>query len=57
MELAQCYVSAWMGRGFRGFGGRMKTCICMIESLRCLPGMFITLLIRYTPIQNKKFKV
>ena len=31
---AQCYVAAWMGGEF---GGRMGTCICMIESLCCSP--------------------
>jgi len=31
---AQCYVAAWMGREF---GGAMDTCICMAESLCCLP--------------------
>ena len=28
----------------------------MAESLRCSPEIIITLLISYTPIQNKKFK-
>ena len=32
----------------------MDTCIYMIESLRCLPDTITTLLIGYTPIQNKK---
>ena len=36
--------------------GRMDTCIPMAESLRCSPGTTTTLLIGYTPIQNKKFK-
>ena len=35
--------------------GRMDTCVCMAESLRCVPETF-TLLIGYTPILNKKFK-
>ena len=39
----------------RGVWGRMDTCICMAESLCCLPEI-ITLLISYTPIQNKKLK-
>ena len=39
----------------RGVWGRMDICICMAESLCCLPEI-ITLLIGYTPIQNKKFK-
>ena len=36
---------------------RMDTCICVAESLRCSPEAITTLLISYTPIQNKKFKV
>ena len=35
----------------RGVWERMDTCICMAESLSCSPET-ITLLIRYTPIQN-----
>ena len=31
------------------FGGRMNTCICMAESLRCSPQTTTTLLISYTP--------
>ena len=31
------------------------TCICMVESLCCLPET-VTLLISCTPIQNKKLK-
>ena len=50
---AQCYVAAWMGVGF---GGRVDTCICMTESLHCSPETATTLLISYTPIQNKKLK-
>ena len=34
--------------------GRMDT--CMAESLLCSPETITTLLIKYTPIQNKKFK-
>ena len=49
---AQCHVEAWMG----GIWGRMGTCICMAESLRCLPETITTLLMGYTPIQNKRFK-
>ena len=37
--------------------GRTDTCICMAESLCCSPETTTTLLIGYTPIQNKKFKV
>ena len=39
----------------RGVWGRMDTCICMAESLCCSPEIITTLLIGYTPIQNKKF--
>ena len=38
----------------RGVWGRMDTCICMAESLLCSPETITTLLIDYTPIQNKK---
>ena len=48
---AQCYVAVWMEGEF---GGRMDTCICMVESLYYSPET-ITLLISYTPIQNKVF--
>ena len=40
-----------------GFWGRMDTCVYMAESLRCSSEMTTTLLINYTPIQNKKLKV
>ena len=40
-----------------GVWGRIDTCIRMAESLCCLPGIITTLLIGYTPIQNKKFKI
>ena len=36
--------------------GRTDTCTDMAESLRCLPKTVTTLLIDYTPIQNKKFE-
>jgi len=49
---AQCYVAAWM----EGVWGEMDTYICMAESLCCSPETITTLLIDYTPIQNKKFK-
>ena len=39
----------------RGVWGSLDTCICMAESLHCLPETITTLLISYTPIQNKKF--
>ena len=35
----------------------MDTCIYMAESLHSSPETTTTLLISYTPIQNKKFKV
>ena len=41
------------GRGV----GRTDTCVCTAESLCCPPETIIALLIGYTPIQNKKFKV
>ena len=34
--------------------GKMDTCICMAESLHCLPGTTTTLLISYTRIQKLK---
>ena len=36
----------------RAVWGRMDPCICMAESLRCLPKTTTTLLIGHTPIQN-----
>ena len=39
----------------RGVWGRMDTCVCMAESLCCSPETITTLLIDYTPKQNKKF--
>ena len=41
--------------GWEGFKGRRDTCIRTAESLHCLPETIITLLIGYTPIQNKRF--
>ena len=35
----------------------MNTCICMAESLHCLPETVTTLLIGYTQIQNKNLKM
>ena len=35
--------------------GLLDPCICIPESLRCSPEMIKTLLISYTPTQNKKF--
>ena len=37
--------------------GRMDTCICISESLCCSPATTTTLLIGYSPIQNRKVKV
>ena len=45
---AQCYVPARMGES----GGRTDACICMAESLHCLPETIITLLIGITLIRN-----
>ena len=36
--------------------GRVNTCICVAESIHCSPETVTTLLIGYTPVQNKKFK-
>ena len=36
----------------RGVWGRMDTCVCTAESLRCSPETITTLLIGYTPMQN-----
>ena len=43
--------------GGRGIWGRMDTCICMAEPLLFSPETITTLLIGYTPKQNKKFKI
>ena len=37
--------------------GRMDTCTCIAESFPCSPETTTILLIGYTPMQNKKFKV
>ena len=34
----------------------MDTCICMAESLYCLPKTITTVLISYTPIENTKLE-
>ena len=39
-----------------GIWGRMDTCICMAEFFHCSPETTTTLLIGYTPTQNKKFE-
>ena len=38
----------------RGVWGRVDTCVCMAEAPCCSPETITTLLIIYTPIQNKK---
>ena len=43
-------------KNWRGVWGTMHTCISMAESLHCSSKTITTLLIVYTPIQNKKFK-
>ena len=44
---AQCYVPAWMQAS-------LDTCICVAEPLCCSAEIITTLLIAYTPVQNKK---
>ena len=46
---AQRHMAAWMGGKFEG---RMDTCICMAESLCCLPETITTVLTGYTTVQN-----
>ena len=53
MELCSILCGSLDGRGV---WGRTGTCIYVAESLCCLPETTTTLLISYTPIQNKKFK-
>ena len=53
MELCSMLYGSLNGRGA---WGRTDTCICMAESLHCSPVTTTTLLISYTPIQNKKFQ-
>ena len=45
------YAAAWDGRGV---WGRLGTRICVAESILCSPEIVATLLIGYTPTQNKK---
>ena len=52
MELSVMYQPSW-----EGCWGKMDTCLPMAESLHCSPETTTTLLIGYTPLQNKKFKV
>ena len=51
---AQCYMAAWMGGKLAGCGRGVDTCIRMAKPLCCSPESITTLLIGYTPIQNKK---
>ena len=53
LNFAQCCVAIWMGEGI---WGRMDIGICMAESLCSSPETVRTLLMGYTPIENKKFK-
>ena len=50
---AQCCVAAWMGGEFEK---KMDTHIWIAESLHRSPETITTLLVSYTPVQNKKFK-
>ena len=45
-------LAAWPG--WKGVGGRVEACICVAESLCCLPETITTLLIGYTLIQKKR---
>ena len=51
---AQCYVAAWMGWEFEG---QCIYVLYMTEPLYCPPETITTLLIGYTPIQNKKLNL
>ena len=48
---AQCYVAAWMGGEFGG--DWIHLYVWLSESLQCSTETLTTLLIGYTPIQNK----
>ena len=41
----------------RGVWGRMDTCTCVAEPLHCSPETITSLLMNYSPMQNKKFKI
>ena len=53
----------WGSLDGRGVWGRMDTCVFTVESLSCSPetncscSPIMMLLISYTPIENKKFKL
>ena len=53
MELCSMLCGSMDGRGV---WERIDACISMAESLRCAPETITTLLIGYTPIQNKSLK-
>ena len=53
IELCSMFCGSLDGRGV---WQRMDTCACMTESLLLSPETITTLLIGYTPIQNKTFK-
>jgi len=53
MEFCSVFCGSLDGRGVQE---RMDTSVCMAESLCCSTETITTLLISYTPIQNKKFK-
>ena len=54
MELCLMFCASLDGRGV---WGRMDTRVHMTEFLSCSPETTTSLLMGYTPIQNKKFKV
>ena len=49
----QCCVPAWMGGGWE----TTNTCIFMAASLHCSFETITTMLIGYTPVQNKRLKI
>ena len=60
MEPAHCLVAAWVGGEFGGewihVYVHLSPFACMAESLLCSPETITTLLIGYTPIQDRKLK-
>ena len=54
MELCSVLCGSLDGKGV---WGRMDTCIYMAESFHCLPEAITILLIGYTSMENKKFKL
>ena len=62
MKLFVCYfhgtlLNVMCQPGWEWSLGIMATCLYVAESLPCLPETTITLLIGYTPIPDKKFKL